>query len=74
MNLKIDPARVGPPADTTGIYVRAQDERGTWRSADVAQLTRESLLEWLRGGGGDNPLAERVVCALLGHAAPGDER
>ena len=64
-NLHIDPARKGQFGET-GIFVRALD--GTaWVSADIADLDRESLIEWLRSRGGDNPWAEGVVAILLGH-------
>ncbi len=53
----------------TGIYVRAK--RGEkWDSVDIAELSPESLLEWLRSRGGENEWAEGTVFALLGH---GDE-
>ena len=65
MNLHIDPARRFK-FGVTGILVRALD--GTvWVSADIADLDRESLREWLRSRGGDNPWAEEVVAMLLGH-------
>lgn len=63
MNLQIDPTRNGD----TGIYVRAQDINGKWGSFDICQLTKASLLEFLKSRGGDNPWAENVVGILLGH-------
>lgn len=51
----------------TGIFVRAKDPNGQWVNADIWQLDRDSLIEWLRSRGGDNPWAEQVVCLLLGH-------
>lgn len=51
----------------TGIYVRAKHENGHFGSFDIAELTRESLLVWLRSRGGYNPWAEDVVGVLLGH-------
>lgn len=57
---------------STGILVRAlfPDERGApdrVGNADIAWLTKVSLLAWLRSRGGDNGLAERTVAILLGH-------
>lgn len=50
----------------TGIFVRAKvDDR--WVSADIAVLTPESLLQWLRSGEGKNLMAENTVGILLGH-------
>lgn len=51
----------------TGIFVRAQDADGKWGSHDIAHLTPESLLAWLRNRGGHNQIAENVVGILLGH-------
>ena len=65
MDLTIDP-EPQHLADTTGIYVRAKvDDK--WKSVDIAQLNKESLLTWLRSRDGDNPWAEDVVGILLGH-------
>ena len=51
----------------TGIFVRAQLPDETWDSVDIAFLEKESLIEWLKSRGGNNPWAEEVVCILLGH-------
>ena len=51
---------------STGIFVRALNN-GHWESVDIAHLTKESLLSWLKSRGGDNPYAENVVGVLLGH-------
>lgn len=69
MELRIDPRRALSDSDEslTGIYVRAVDQKGKWRSADICELDKESLLSWLRSRGGDNPYAEDVVGILLGH-------
>jgi len=53
--------------DCTPIYVRAQLPDGTWVAANLAQLTKESLLAWLRSDGTQNPLAENVVGILCGY-------
>lgn len=50
-----------------GIYVRAQDDSGKWKSVPIAHLDKKSLLEWLRSRGGNNPWAEDVVGIILGH-------
>ena len=70
MDLCVDATRVNLPE--TGIYVRAltgnpQFGGGVWGSHDIAHLTRESLLVWLRSRGGENAWAENVVGILLGH-------
>ncbi len=64
MILQTDPER---QSGDTGIYVRAQDINGKWGSFDICELTRASLLEWLKSRGGDNPWAENTVLILLGH-------
>lgn len=51
----------------TGIYIRAKWPDGKWDSVDISVLDKESLTEWLRSRGGDNPWAECVVRILLGH-------
>jgi len=50
----------------TGIFVRATTPDGV-KSADIAVLTPESLLKWLKMHDGDNQLAEDTVGILLGH-------
>jgi hypothetical protein len=65
MELTIDPKREYL-AEATGIYVRAKVDN-KWKSVDIAQLDKESLLRWLRSRDGDNPWAEDVVGILLGH-------
>lgn len=50
----------------TGIFVRALTPDG-YASVDIACLTPNSLLKWLRSGGGENEIAENVVGVLLGH-------
>lgn len=52
---------------STRIYVRAKHDSGKWESVDIICLTKESLLDWLKSRGGDNPHAEDVVGILLGH-------
>lgn len=51
----------------SGILVRAVGKDGKWGSFDIAELTRESLIAWLKSHGGDNPHAENTVAVLLGH-------
>ena len=50
----------------TGIFVRAEHD-GKWDAYDIAELTKESLLRWLRSRDGDNKWAEDCVGILLGH-------
>lgn len=73
LDLYEDPARARLPE--TGIFVRALREgidsegntKHKWDSVDISRLTKESLLQWLRSRGGDNPFAEDTVGILLGH-------
>ena len=51
----------------TGVFVRAKFPNGKWDSVDVSLLTKESLLEWLRSRGGNNPYAENFVGILLNY-------
>lgn len=67
-----DPFLVDPERSVvmprTGIYVRAKlGEHGPMVNADIAWLDTDSLTRFLRSRGGDNPWAESVVLALLGH-------
>lgn len=69
MALKVDEKRLAEREkwENTGILVQAQLPDGKWDSVDIAILTKESLLEWLRSRGGDNKWAEDVVGILLGY-------
>ena len=68
MKLKTDPKREQEFSDITGIFIRAwSDEKDKFVNADIYHLDKESLLEWLKSRGGDNPWAEDVVGILLGH-------
>lgn len=64
MNLRVDPSRLGR-RKKSGILVRAIDENGRWDAIDIAYLSKESLLEWLRSK--TTPYVESVVLALLDH-------
>ena len=66
MDLKTDPHRIGRYQDFTKILVRAKGPQG-FDNFDIAELTRESLLHWLRSRGGANEWAESVVLVLLGY-------
>lgn len=69
MKLKTDPDREQEFANIkTGIYIRAwSDAEDKFVNADIFHLDKESLLEWLKSRGGDNPWAEDVVGILLSH-------
>jgi hypothetical protein len=68
MKLQVMPERWRNEGEwETGIFVRAQDPHGKWISADIAILTPDSLLSYLRHCGEHNHLAENVVGILLGH-------
>lgn len=64
--LKFDKTRANNHG-LTGIFVRAQKEDGSWDAADMAELTPESLTDWLKRDGGDNALAENCIRAILGY-------
>jgi hypothetical protein len=61
--LVVDDERMG--LAETGVFVRATLD-GKWGSHDIAHLTRNSLLRWLRSRGGENLWAENTVMILLG--------
>jgi hypothetical protein len=64
--MKEDPKRAKLPE--TGIYVRAkyQTARGeAWDAVDLAHLTRESVLEWMRDRSPE--YLQNTILALLGH-------
>jgi len=63
--MNVDPKRHGHDG-STGIYARAKIG-SSWGAHDIAMLDRDSLHEWLRSRGGENPWAENVVLMLLGH-------
>lgn len=65
MNLKVDPNRI-ENSYTTGIPIRAEHD-GEYVTADIGNLDKESLFNWLRSRDGKNLLAENVVLVLLGH-------
>lgn len=53
----------------TGIFVRAKDTTGKWKSVDLCFLEKDSLLKWLRSRGGENQFAENVVGVILGYGS-----
>ena len=71
LELIIDPERtdLGP----TGIWVRALDAHmGEYTNADIAHLTRDSLLQWLRsrddrGMDVGATWRDNVILLLFGH-------
>lgn len=50
----------------TGIYTRCQIN-GKFKNVDIAQLSKENLMSFLRCRGGENEYAENAVLCLLGH-------
>lgn len=58
-NLYVDPERLEQLE--TGIFTRAKNG-DNWGSYDIAELTRESLLEWLNG---NKDMMEKVILHLL---------
>lgn len=67
--LQVDPTR--RDLRVTGILVRALDG-GRWVNADIAELSLDSLNEWLRSRGGDNRWAENTCALILGHTLGGE--
>lgn len=68
--LIVDPDRPRAVVGSTGIFIRAwtsTDDGVRCVTADISELTKASLLDWLRSRGGDNPWAEDVVGIVLGH-------
>ena len=65
-DLHTDPKRIGRQHGRSRIYVRAKGPQG-FDTYDLAELTRESLLVWLRSRGSAE-WSENVVCVLLGYA------
>jgi hypothetical protein len=74
VKLNVDPERL--QAYPTGIPIRA-NLHGKWGTYDIANLDKDSLLEWLQSRGGVNRMAEDIVGVLLGHGflhtTPGEE-
>lgn len=68
LELRVDPDRVDAYEGYTGIFVRALGTDDKWGNADIAQLDRKSLIEWLRKEGEKDTLAEKIVLVLLGHS------
>lgn len=62
-NLAVDPDRKG--YQMTGIYCRALVDGRRFRNVDIASLTPDSLLRYLRQHGGSNPFAEDIVGLLV---------
>lgn len=62
---KADSSRMDLPE--TGMYIRAQNEAGSYGAFDLSHLDRDSVVRWLRSRGGENLWAENTVLILLGH-------
>lgn len=59
--------------DPTGIYIRAIGADGRWGTYDIAQLDRDSLVEFVRSRGAVTTWALHIVLILLGHDRDGVE-
>lgn len=71
MELRVDPARDfnrldEPDPLRTGIPIRALRD-GKWGNADVFELDRESLVEWVRSRGPVSDWAVSIIEILLLH-------
>lgn len=69
-DLKTDPNRASF-ADATGIYCRAIRENGRWDSVDMAELDRDSLVQFVAARGPVTDWARDIVLILLGHHREG---
>lgn len=73
LELRIDPERAGIETPTH-IPVRAFDSsEGYWRTADIAELDRDSLVEWIRSRGEVSSWGVQIILILLGHPTTGVE-
>ncbi|QGJ88936.1 hypothetical protein PBI_TEAMOCIL_85 [Microbacterium phage Teamocil] len=68
--MRTDPERAAL-ADATGVYVRAQRPDDRWDSVDMAELDRESLIEFVKSRGPVTDWARDLVLLLLGHSRDG---
>lgn len=66
---RVDARRL-PCTCPTGILVRALNEHGAYDNCDIATLTCDSLIRYLRSQGGRNVFAEGIVLRILGHELP----
>lgn len=71
---RTDPKSYMRDVVTTDIFVRAQRPDDSWDAVDIWELSLESLIRWLRSRGGQNPHAESVLAAALGHESKDYER
>lgn len=70
MNLQFDKERLNHYEDVATFYVRGYNPKTEeYENHDVAHLTKESLLRWLRSRGGRNIFAENYIMSYLGHPA-----
>lgn len=67
MDLKTAPDRQGTLHEATGLYVRAQGQDGRWDTYDMAELDRDSLVEFIRSRGEVSTWAVHITLILLGH-------
>ncbi len=65
---RVDASRVA--CRPTGIFIRAMNAAGQYDSCDIATITCDSLIRWLRSRGGRNVWAESAVLLILGHQVP----
>lgn len=75
----IDSARMVDPELRSGVFVRARRPNTTTEDAnyitvDVAALTQESFLLWLRGDGIGNARAELFIQIVLKYEKPRPSR
>jgi hypothetical protein len=67
MNEQLHVCRDRTHLPQTGIYVRATDG-DSYAPHDIAHLSLDSLMRWLRSRGGDNQWAESCLAMILGHS------
>ena len=69
---KTDPERVSL-RDATGVYDRAIGNDGRWGSYDIAELNRDSLVDFVRSRGEVSTWALHLILIMLGHDRDGVE-
>jgi hypothetical protein len=68
--MRTDPERA-VLADATGLYIRAQRPDDRWDSVDIAELDRDSLVEFVLSRGPVNDWARDIIVIILGHSRDG---
>lgn len=73
MNFKTDPQRELVYANATGVFIRATGSGGTFDTYDMAQLDRDSFIEFTRSRGEVSTWALHLILIVLGYDREGVE-